>query len=127
MAIKTVGNEQRIVLAEPQHDATIHWYHHILGHSGQECLVKSIQNHLHFPGLDPKVKLFVATSLLEIYRLDHLDAESTVMHFENCWLSRYPRPVRCIYDAASAFTAPPFQLALNRNEILAVPITAKNP
>jgi hypothetical protein len=30
------------------------------------------------------------------------------MHFENCWLARYPRPVQVIHDQGPAFTAPPF-------------------
>ena len=149
--------------------------------------MKFIQNYLHFPGLNQKVKLFVetcddcqryksngpgyghlplrddypvpfeevaldhadpwtldvpdigklqfygltviavTTSLLQIFRVNRLDAESSAMHFENGWLSRYLHPVRCIYDATSAFTAPPFQLALKYSGILAVPIVVKNP
>ena len=187
LVTKAVGDEQRIVVPQSIHDSTITWYHYILGHCGQERLVKSIRNYLHFPGLDAKVKTFVktcdecqryksngpgyghlpprddypapfediaidhmgpwtievprigsikfhvltiidiATTLFEGIRVDNLDSETTALSFENCWLSRYPRPMRCLYDAAGTFTAPPFQLSLARNGILAVPITVKNP
>jgi transposase InsO family protein len=49
------------------------------------------------------------------------------MYFENCWLARYPRPIRVIHDQGPEFTAPPFQAASIYNGIQPVPITAKNP
>ena len=61
LVTKAVGDEQRIVVPQSIHDSTITWYHYILGHCGQERLVKSIRNHLHFPGLDAKVKTFIET------------------------------------------------------------------
>ena len=187
LATKVVDEENRIVVPESIHESTINWYHYILGHCGQERLIKSIRNHLSFPGLDDKVKNFVetcdecqryknngrgyghlpprdddpapfedvaldhigpwtldvpnqgalkfhgltiidiATSLCEIIRVDTLDGEASAMHFENSWLSRYPRPNRLLYDAASAFNTPAFQLSLNREGITGVPITVKNP
>jgi len=69
----------------------------------------------------------LATNLLEIVRVDNLDSESTTLHFENTWLSRYPRPSRCLFDAAGAFHHAAFQLCLNREGITPVPITVKNP
>ena len=32
--------------------------------------------------------------------------------FYSLWLSRYPRPLRCIHDNGTEFTAPPFQYLL---------------
>ena len=187
LVTKVVDGDPRIVVPEAIHDATIHWYHVILGHAGQDRMVKSLRNHLHFPGLDAKVKAFVetcdecqryknrgpgygmlplrdeypapfadvaldfigpwtieipnfgkltfngmtvidiASSLLEIFRVDRVDGESAALAFENGWLSRYPRPTRAIYDAAGAFTGPAFQLCLHREGITPVPITVKNP
>ncbi len=49
------------------------------------------------------------------------------MCFENCWLARYPRPIRVIHDQGPEFTAPPFQTVLIRNGIGPVSITVKSP
>ena len=59
MATKIVDGDLRIVVPVALHDDIIRWYHHILGHAGQERLYASIRNHLHFPGLKAKVKAFV--------------------------------------------------------------------
>ncbi|CAJ1950334.1 unnamed protein product [Cylindrotheca closterium] len=61
MVNKIVNGDPRIVVPEALHDSTVHWYHVILGHCGQDRLIKSLQNHLHFPGLGAKVKAFVET------------------------------------------------------------------
>jgi transposase InsO family protein len=49
------------------------------------------------------------------------------MLFENGWISRYPRPLRCIHDNGGEFTAGPFQNILRNNGIKDVPTTVKNP
>ena len=49
------------------------------------------------------------------------------IHFEDEWLSRYPRPLRCIHDNGSEFTGAPFQQMLQRNGIKSVSTTVKNP
>ena len=61
LATKTIGDELRTVVPCSLHDVTVQWYHHILGHCGQERLAKSIRYHLHFPRLDQKAILFVET------------------------------------------------------------------
>ena len=69
----------------------------------------------------------VASTLLEIVRVKTTNQEHAVLAFETAWLSRYPRPTRCLYDAAGCFLAPSFQVCLNCNAIQGVPITVKNP
>jgi transposase InsO family protein len=49
------------------------------------------------------------------------------MKFENEWLSRYPRPLRCIHDSGSEFISMPFQHVLALNGIQDVPTTVANP
>ena len=47
--------------------------------------------------------------------------------FANCWLSRYPRPNRCVHDNGGEFTGFPFQELLRQHHIKDVPTTVKNP
>ena len=47
--------------------------------------------------------------------------------FENVWLSRYPRPNRCIHDNGGEFIGWEFQQKLQQHGIKDVPTTAKNP
>ena len=67
------------------------------------------------------------TNLVEVVRLDNHSAAHVALHFENTWLSRYPKPVSCIYDQGGEFTGFHFQQMLQRNNIKARPILAKNP
>jgi hypothetical protein len=67
------------------------------------------------------------TCLPEAFRLNNRTAMHTGMLFENGWLSRYPRPLRCIHDAGGEFTGEPFQHVLRRNGIKDVPTSVKNP
>jgi transposase InsO family protein len=67
-----------------------------------------------------------ATTLSEICRIDSGHAAQATMQFENQWLSRYPRPISCVFDAGTEFKAE-FLQCLIRNGIHAVPITVKNP
>jgi hypothetical protein len=43
------------------------------------------------------------------------------------WLTRYPRPLRCIHDQGGEFTGPEFQAVLLMYGIKDVPTTVKNP
>ena len=68
-----------------------------------------------------------ATTLSELVRLDNGRSAHVAMHFENQWLSRYPRPMSCIYDPGSEFIGAPFQACLDRNGIQRAPSTVKKP
>ena len=39
----------KIVLPTSLIHDTMHWYHHVLGHAGQECLYKLISQHMYCP------------------------------------------------------------------------------
>jgi len=67
------------------------------------------------------------TNLTEIIRVDNKTAAHVALQFENSWLSRYPRPMRCIHDQGGEFTGYAFQSMLNRHNIEASPISSKNP
>jgi hypothetical protein len=47
--------------------------------------------------------------------------------FDVQWLSRYPRPLRCIHDPGTEFVGPEFQTLLVHLGIQPVPSTVKNP
>ena len=49
------------------------------------------------------------------------------LQFSNCWLSRYPRPVKVIYDQGKEFVEYHFSTLLENHGIKGVPITVKNP
>jgi hypothetical protein len=67
------------------------------------------------------------TCFPEALRINNRTAQHVGMRFENEWISRYPRPLRCIHDAGGEFTAEAFQHVLQRNGIKDVPTTVKNP
>jgi hypothetical protein len=67
------------------------------------------------------------TCFPEASHINSRTSSHTSMKFENEWISRYPRPLRCIHDAGGEFTAEAFQIVLQRNEIKDVPTTVKNP
>lgn len=67
------------------------------------------------------------TTLAEIIRIDSKTSAHVAMKFENEWLSRYPRPLRCIHDQGPEFTSLPFQHVLAINGIKDVPTTVANP
>lgn len=68
-----------------------------------------------------------ATNLSEIISLLNKESAYVALRFEDEWLSRYPRPLRCIHDNGTEFTGAAFQQMLNRNGIRSVPTTVKNP
>jgi transposase InsO family protein len=49
------------------------------------------------------------------------------MHFENIWLARYPRPLKCIHDQGTKFIGTDFQAVLRCAGIQDVPTTVRNP
>jgi transposase InsO family protein len=69
----------------------------------------------------------MVTNLVEIVRIDNKSAAHVAMHFENTWLSRYPKPQHVIHDQGGEFMGRDFQHRLEVHNIKSRPITAKNP
>lgn len=69
----------------------------------------------------------VTTTLSEVIRIDNRTSAHVTMQFENTWLARYPRPLRCVHDQGPEFVGSPFQTMLTTNGIQAVPTSVKNP
>jgi Integrase zinc binding domain len=68
------------------------------------------------------------TNLLEIAQLHPpYTALEAFRVFENTWLSRYPRPVRCLHDNGPEFRGHEFQFRCLDAGIEAKPTTASNP
>ncbi|MGH7974252.1 MAG: integrase zinc binding domain-containing protein [bacterium] len=44
-----------------------------------------------------------ATSFTEIIRIDNATQEHVATKFENEWVGRYPRPLRCVHDNGNEF------------------------
>ncbi len=68
-----------------------------------------------------------ATTLAEIIRIKDRSSQHIANLFDNNWLARYPRPLRCIFNQGGEFTGRPFQSMLIQNGIQQVPTTVKNP
>ena len=69
----------------------------------------------------------IVTTLAEITRIDNKMSQHIANCFENSYLARYPRPLRCIHDNGGEFIGAPFQHMLTVNGIKDVPTTVKNP
>jgi transposase InsO family protein len=67
------------------------------------------------------------TTFCEIIKIDDATSLYVSSKFDMEWLSRYPRPLRCIHNQGNKFTSAPFQLVLQVNGIKDVPTTVKNP
>lgn len=67
------------------------------------------------------------TNLVELIHIDNKMSRHVAQQFENVWLSRYPRPNRCIHDRSGEFIGEEFQEKLQQHAIDDVPITVKNP
>ena len=67
------------------------------------------------------------TNLVEAVRIQNKNSAHIAMLFENNWLSRYPRPIKCIHDQGNEFTGSEFQEMLNRFNIRPAQITTRNP
>jgi transposase InsO family protein len=69
----------------------------------------------------------LATNFPEAIRIRSKHASHVGMHFENIWLARYPRPLKCIHDQGTEFIGADFQAVLDRAGIQDVPTTVRNP
>ena len=67
------------------------------------------------------------TNLTEIVRISNKTAKHIALKFEDTWLSRYPRPLKCIHDRGREFTGQEFQETLRRFGIESSQSTTKNP
>ena len=68
-----------------------------------------------------------ASNLVELVRIENKTAEHIRAKFEQTWLARYPRPVRCVHDKGGEFVGSEFQWLLNMFHIKNVQSTSKNP
>ena len=57
------------------------------------------------------------TNLVEIICIDNKTAAHVAQLFENCWVSRYPRPNSCIHDNGGEFIGEEFQHKLQQHGI----------
>jgi hypothetical protein len=67
------------------------------------------------------------SNLVEIQRILNKSAAHVGTIFENLWLARYPRPLRCVHDNGGEFIGADFQRVLEINGVKDVPTTIKNP
>jgi transposase InsO family protein len=67
------------------------------------------------------------TNLTELSLIQNKSSAHVAMKFENEWLARYPKPVKCIYDHGTEFTGAEFQSLLTRYGIKKSPTSTKNP
>jgi transposase InsO family protein len=67
------------------------------------------------------------TNLLEIARIQEKSAYHVGLQLEIGWLSRYPRPTRCVHDQGPEFVGKAFQDMLANAGIQDIPTTVKNP
>ena len=68
-----------------------------------------------------------ATNLVEMIRIDNKSAAHIRDKFAQSWLSRYPRPVRCVHDKGGEFIGAEFQWLLTYFNVKNVCSTSKNP
>jgi hypothetical protein len=68
----------------------------------------------------------INSNLTEIVRINKALAQHVAMKFQNTWLSRYPKPTKCIHDNGTEFTNE-FQQMLITNGIQSINTTVKNP
>jgi hypothetical protein len=67
------------------------------------------------------------TNLVELARIDRKTSQHIAQKFENCWLSRYPMPLKCVHDNGGEFIGWEFQQLLERCGIKDCPTTSRNP
>jgi len=63
------------------------------------------------------------SGLCDACRLENKTSSHVANKFSSLWLTRYPRPLRCIHDNGTEFTAPPFQHLLQHMGISNVTTT----
>jgi transposase InsO family protein len=71
--------------------------------------------------------IHTVTNYPETAMIRNKTAEHIGMLFENVWLSRYLRPVKCVFDQGNEFLGSAFQDVLLNHGIEAHPVTVKNP
>ena len=67
------------------------------------------------------------SNVVEAIRIRNKTSEHVAEQFENCWLARYPRPLKCIHDNGGEFIGWNFQEMLTRAGIRSKPTSVKNP
>ena len=67
------------------------------------------------------------SNVVEAIRISNKTSEHITEQFENCWLSRYPCPIKCIHDNGGEFIRWNFQEMLTRSGIRSKPTSVKNP
>src|SRR6056300_956309 len=67
------------------------------------------------------------SNLVELIRIDNKTSDHVRNKFTQTWLSRYPRPMRCVHDKGGEFIGSEFQWLLNMFSIKDIQSTAKNP
>ena len=67
------------------------------------------------------------SNLVELIRIDNKTAEHVRNKFQQCWLARYPRPLRIVHDKGNEFIGGEFQWLLSRLSVKDIPSTSKNP
>eukprot|EP00804_Cyclotella_cryptica_P013637 CCRYP_012965-RA/>CCRYP_012965-RA protein AED:0.40 eAED:0.40 QI:0/0/0/1/0/0/3/0/218 len=68
-----------------------------------------------------------ASNLVKLIRIDNKTARHIRNKFMQCWLCRYPRPMRCVHDKGGEFIGSSFQWLLELFNIKDVCWTSKNP
>ena len=66
-------------------------------------------------------------NLPEVIPVENTKSKTVAHAFEDGWLSRYPRPRKCVHDNGNEFLGPEFLEMLAKNNIQSVPTTVKNP
>ena len=59
--------------------------------------------------------------------MDNAKSKTVADAFKDGWLSRYPRPTKCIHANSNEFLGPKCMEMLAKNNIQSVPTTVKNP
>ena len=67
------------------------------------------------------------TNFPDAIRLRNKTASHVGLQFQNLWLSRYPRPIRCIHDRGTEFMGVDFQRVLQNFGIKNVTTSVRNP
>ena len=65
-------------------------------------------------------------NLPEVIPVDNDKSKTVANAFDDGWLSRYPKPRKCIHDNGNEFLGPEFMGMLTKNSIQSVPTTVKN-
>ncbi len=69
----------------------------------------------------------LATSYFHITQIKNVTAETTALAFDRTWLSRFPRPFRCLHDSGNEFVGKEFQQLLTSYSIKDVCAATRNP